>query len=615
MWGRGTVLGGRYTLTERIGGGGMGDVWRAEDEVLGRQVAVKVLHAALLEDEQFAERFRREARMLAALSHPGIVDVHDYGESVDGPGGQVAYIVMELIDGRPLHEVLAADGPLSAERTLGLLAGALDALHAAHQQDIVHRDIKPSNLMVRADDRVVVTDFGIATAATSTKITASHAVLGTALYMAPEQAEGAVTTPLSDLYSIGVVCYELLTGQVPFGGESVLEIVLKHVREPAPGLPPSFSPAVRQFVATALAKQPEHRYPDAATMAAAARAALTGTGGPVTVPATAVGTPPALLATPVTVVAAVGDQARTRPEPKRRRFRVLVPLIVPVVITAGAGGALLIDRSPLGSQAKGNTPSQSAPVVGGSNSATAPAGSSPPASAVAETPAAPASAPPADPNAGQAPANQPAGTVPNTGGGNAGGNAGGTGTGSGTGSGAGNNNGGAGSNNNGGGTPGGGGGGSNPAPTKPSPAPTTPPPAPSVPAECGGKGWSYVTGVGSGMKLGLAGDPVAGTTAVMGGRTEFGWMRSDQGPGGWYYLYPCNLAKPMLVQGMGDGAVEVNPDFSALTSWGLINTGSGSIYLKDYSSSLCMTDNGAGKAVTMQTCTPGNKSQQWRVNW
>ncbi|WP_457033138.1 serine/threonine protein kinase [Kitasatospora sp. P5_F3] len=607
MWGRGTVLGGRYTLTERIGGGGMGDVWRADDGVLERQVAVKVLHAALLEDEQFAERFRREARLLAALSHPGIVDVHDYGESADGPGGQVAYIVMELIDGRPLNEVLAEDGPMSAERTLGLLAGALDALHAAHQRDIVHRDIKPSNLMVRADDRVVVTDFGIATAATSTKITASHAVLGTALYMAPEQAEGAVTTPLSDLYSIGVVCYELLTGQVPFGGESVLEIVLKHVREPAPGLPPNFSPAVRQFVATALAKQPEHRHPDAATMAAAARAAIAGTSGPATVPATAFGLPPALLATPVTVVAAVGDEPRTQAEPRRRRSRILIPLIIPIVITAGAGTAVLIDQGALRSQAKGSGSSPSSSVTGGTNSGTSPAGSPPASSAAVETPSAAASAPAADPNAGQGTANQPGGTVPNTGGGNAGG----TGTGTGSGSGTGNNNGGAAVS--GGGTPGGGGGGSTPAPPRTVPATTTPPPpAPSVPAECGGKGWGYITGVGSGMKLGLAGAPVAGTAAVTGGRTEFGWIFTI-GSGGWYTVNPCNLSKPVLVQNQGSGVAELNPDWSFLTNWTVVNTGSGAFYLKDYSSTNCLTDHGSGQKATMTTCTPGSKAQQWTI--
>lgn len=197
----------------------MGAVWRADDEVLARQVAVKILHPALFEDGTFATRFRREARLLAALNHPGIVDVHDYGESGEGTDDRIAYIVMELVDGQPLHEALAESGPMPAERALGLLAEALDALHAAHRRDIVHRDIKPSNLMLGADGRVTVTDFGIARALASTKITASHSVLGTALYMAPEQAEGAATTPACDLYAIGVVCYELLTGETPFTGE------------------------------------------------------------------------------------------------------------------------------------------------------------------------------------------------------------------------------------------------------------------------------------------------------------------------------------------------------------------------------------------------------------
>ncbi|MFF1795416.1 serine/threonine-protein kinase, partial [Kitasatospora sp. NPDC058263] len=187
MSSRGTVLGGRYTLTERIGGGGMGSVWCADDEVLARQVAVKILHPGLVEDGAFVKRFRREAQLLAALKHPGIVDVHDYGESGEDAGDdRVAYIVMELIDGQPLDKVLAESGPMPPERALELLATALDALHAAHRQEIVHRDVKPSNLMVRSEGRVTVTDFGIARAVASTRITASHAVIGTALYMAPE---------------------------------------------------------------------------------------------------------------------------------------------------------------------------------------------------------------------------------------------------------------------------------------------------------------------------------------------------------------------------------------------------------------------------------------------
>ncbi|MEU6237626.1 protein kinase, partial [Kitasatospora sp. NPDC047058] len=276
MTGRGAVLGGRYTLTEWIGGGGMGAVWRADDRVLERQVAVKVLHAGLLEEGTFARRFRREAQLLAAISHPGIVEVHDYGESggaAEGgaEGERIAYIVMELVDGRPLDKVLAEDGPMPPERALGLLATALDALQAAHQQEIVHRDVKPSNLMLGADGRVTVTDFGIARALVSTTLTATNVVIGTALYMAPEQAGGGGVAPASDLYSLGVVCYELLTGTPPFTGESVVEVALKHVQQPAPELPGQFPPAVREFVARALAKQPGDRFADAASMAAAAR--------------------------------------------------------------------------------------------------------------------------------------------------------------------------------------------------------------------------------------------------------------------------------------------------------------------------------------------------------
>ncbi|MCB5182145.1 protein kinase domain-containing protein, partial [Streptomyces antimicrobicus] len=277
MWGRGTVLGDRYTLTERIGGGGMGEVWRADDGVLRRQVAVKVLLPTLLDDPAFAARFRREATVLASLSHPGIVDVHDYGESEIDSGERVAYIVMDLVEGRPLNEVRAQGGPMDPEQALDIAGQALDALHAAHLQGVTHRDIKPSNLMLGADGRVTVTDFGIArSSAASTGITDSHAVLGTALYMAPEQAEGLGAVPASDLYSMGVVVYELLTGEPPFTGESVVEIALKHVREPAPDLPQALPEPVRAFVARALLKRPEERYADASVMAAAARRAAAG---------------------------------------------------------------------------------------------------------------------------------------------------------------------------------------------------------------------------------------------------------------------------------------------------------------------------------------------------
>ncbi|MBN6547966.1 serine/threonine-protein kinase, partial [Actinacidiphila bryophytorum] len=267
MWDRGTVLGGRYTLAERIGGGAMGDVWRADDGVLERRVAVKILRPELFEDARFAKRFRREALILATLDHPGIVDVHDYGENAVGDGGRVAYIVMELVEGRPLGELLKDGVLLPPEQAMGIAADALDALHAAHRRQVVHRDVKPSNLLVCADGRVKVTDFGIAVDLATSKITPDHAVVGTALYIAPEQVEGHGTTPACDLYSMGVVCYKMLTGKVPFDGERAIELLLKHVQQPAPALPADVPQPVRDFVATALAKKPEDRFPDAAAMA------------------------------------------------------------------------------------------------------------------------------------------------------------------------------------------------------------------------------------------------------------------------------------------------------------------------------------------------------------
>ncbi|PBC76017.1 serine/threonine-protein kinase [Streptomyces sp. TLI_235] len=372
MWGRGTVLGGRYTLTERVGSGGMGEVWRADDGVLKQQVAVKIMQPALLADRSFTERFRREARLPATLRHPGIVHVHDYAEPADDADEQIAYIVMEFIDGRPLNSVLADEGPMVPARALGLLADALGALHAAHQQDIVHRDLKPSNLMVRSDGGVTVTDFGIAHAMAGTKITTTNSVLGTALYIAPEQADGKSTTPLCDLYSIGVVCFELLTGRLPFTGETVLEIVLKHIQQPPPRLSDEIPRAVRDFVATALAKDPAQRFPDAGAMAAAARAAAArpGAGQPVREP-----TVFATVPEPVPREAPQAETPRTAPtEPaQHRRSRLIVPIIIPVVISAGVGSVVLIEQAPWQSRAQGAgpQPSVAAPFSPGAASAAA----------------------------------------------------------------------------------------------------------------------------------------------------------------------------------------------------------------------------------------------------
>ncbi|MFC5886720.1 serine/threonine-protein kinase [Kitasatospora sp. CM 4170] len=662
MSSRGTELGGRYTLTERIGGGGMGSVWRADDRVLARRVAVKILHPGLVEDGTFVQRFRREAQLLAGLKHPGIVDVHDYGESGGDGEERTAYIVMELVEGRPLDKVLAEGGPMEPERALGLLATALDALAAAHRQDIVHRDVKPSNLMLRPDGQVTVTDFGIARAVASTKLTASHAVIGTALYMAPEQAEGKSVAPASDLYSIGVVAYELLTGKPPFVGESVLEVALKHLREPVPELPAAFPAAVREVVARALAKQPEERFADAAAMAAAARAAIGAEPGPAAAgadgaaggaaaggaakaatggapaPAAAAPTPDAPAGGAAGEVGQVKDRDATEPGTRRRRHGFLVPVVLPVVITATTATVLLIDRAPFSSNAE--TPNGQPPVV-----VTAPAttGGTPPATGSPTTP--PPSTPPptgtpAPETTTPAPGTQPApaagnqpGTVPNPGGGAvAGGAAGGGGAaagGQGTpprtgGAAGGGGNGGSGSGSaTGGGGTNGGGAVPPPAATQAPPAATSapqPPPAttapqqPSVPAGCGGSKWGSIVSVASGLKLGLSKDsPVGGQAVVMGGTTAYGWVRSDPNPGGWYQIYPCNLSGPALVQET-DGRVSLSGGFSVLNNWTVAAASTpGAFALKDYMGQSCLTDNGAGRQATMVTCTPGNKSQEFRI--
>ena len=270
------TLGGRYRLDERIAGGGMGEVWRGTDQVLGRTVAVKVLLPSLLNEPGFAERFRGEARTMATVNHPGIVDVYDYG-SDDAVG---AYLVMEYVEGEALSNTLSKVGRLTPARTMDLVAQAAEALQAAHDRGVVHRDVKPANLLVRPDGRLVLTDFGIARSAMVGQLTAVGSVLGTASYISPEQASGGVATPLSDVYALGVVAYQCLSGRRPFDGDNPLSIAMKHVHDrPAP-LPLDAPPAVRAVVERAMAKDPAARFPTAAAFAQAARQAASGHPAP-----------------------------------------------------------------------------------------------------------------------------------------------------------------------------------------------------------------------------------------------------------------------------------------------------------------------------------------------
>src|SRR3954447_513775 len=268
MMSPGTTLGGRYRLDERIAGGGMGDVWRGTDEVLGRTVAIKVLLSALMEEPGFAERFRGEARTMATINHPGVVDIYDYGSE-----NATAFLIMEYVEGDALSRTLGRVGRLTPARAMALIAQAADALHAAHEKGIVHRDVKPGNLLVRPNGTLVLTDFGIARSELVGQLTAAGSVLGTASYISPEQATGAVATPASDVYALGVVAYQCLSGRRPFEGDNPLEIAMRHVRETPRPLPADIPPAVRAIVERAMAKDPGARWPSAATLAAVARQA------------------------------------------------------------------------------------------------------------------------------------------------------------------------------------------------------------------------------------------------------------------------------------------------------------------------------------------------------
>ncbi|MEV0567474.1 protein kinase [Dactylosporangium sp. NPDC050588] len=270
MTGTGTVLAGRYEIGHHIASGGMGDVWQGHDRVLGRTVAVKLLRAPT-GDPSFIDRFRTEARTMATISHPGVVDVYDFG---DDPTAGV-YLVMKYIDGESLARTLDRSPRLSAETTMRLVAEAALALHAAHEKGVTHRDVKPANLLIRPDGSTVLTDFGIARSATSTHETSMGLLLGTASYIAPERAAGDPATAQSDIYSLGVVAYRCLAGDLPFTGESMLQIALRHAHDEPPPLPSDVPPAVRSVVARAMAKNPADRWPSGAALAAAAREALT----------------------------------------------------------------------------------------------------------------------------------------------------------------------------------------------------------------------------------------------------------------------------------------------------------------------------------------------------
>lgn len=260
----GHELGGRYQIIERIGGGGMALVYRAQDILLNRNVAIKVLRQQFVNDEEFIRRFRREAQSAASLSHPNIVSVYDVGQE-----GDVHYIVMEYIEGRNLNEIIKERAPLQVDEAVRIASQIADALDHAHMNHIIHRDIKPHNILIGRNGWVKVTDFGIARAVTSTTITQTGSVVGSVHYFSPEHAKGVTTGEKSDLYSLGIVLYQMLTGRLPFLGESPISVALKHLQEhfdEPRSVNPMIPQSVENIILKSMRKNPGERYESAKEM-------------------------------------------------------------------------------------------------------------------------------------------------------------------------------------------------------------------------------------------------------------------------------------------------------------------------------------------------------------
>ena len=338
-----TVLSGRYRLRKRLASGGMGTVWEATDRNLKRPVAVKLLNEALMDDERFIERFRREARAVAGLVHPNVAGVFDYGEDRGRP-----YIVMELIDGETLAQITARSGPQDPGEVARIGADAAVALAAAHEAGIVHRDVKPANIMVTRRGDVKVMDFGIAAEALAggTGLTGTGMIMGTARYLSPEQAQGHPATPASDIYSLGAVLYELLAGRAPFEHDSPMATAMAHVNEvPAPfsEVRPDVPPSLAATVERCLAKDPADRSAQAASLAEELRGQVPTAGEPelAGVQGKAEDAPTAVLPMAEATDRLAVQPAARRPERPGRRGKILFALLGLAVLAAVVIGVVL----------------------------------------------------------------------------------------------------------------------------------------------------------------------------------------------------------------------------------------------------------------------------------
>jgi serine/threonine protein kinase len=354
-----SVIAARYEVGPLIGRGGMAEVYSAFDRTLGRTVALKVLHEALSADHRAVARFRREARAVAALAHPNIVSIYDVG--VDG---ETPFLVMELVDGETLSTIVWHEAPLAFDRAVGIAADVAKALAFAHDRGIVHRDVKPGNVMVGPTGNVKVLDFGIARAMHWTPLTEGGPIQGTAEYVSPEQVRGLALDGRSDVYSLGIVLYEMLAGHPPFRGDTAVAVAFRHLEEPPQPLRatrPRVPPAIEAIVMRCLAKKQRRRYQDAARLAedlAAAADLLTPEVDrpdlPITHEVVRTDTPllPAADATPPTGEVVPGRVDRTKSRTRVRTKLLLVAAVVAVAIL-GAGTSFLLKGSP---PARASTP-------------------------------------------------------------------------------------------------------------------------------------------------------------------------------------------------------------------------------------------------------------------
>jgi serine/threonine protein kinase len=345
----GSVLADRYEILELVGTGGMSSVYKAHDRLLERNVALKVLHPHYGEDDEYVQRFRHEARSVAQLSHPNIVTVIDRGEA-DGH----QFIVFEFVDGENLKELVQRTGALPARRAVELGIAMADALAFAHDHDLVHRDVKPQNVLLNGDGDAKVTDFGIARSLdVEHGVTQTGTVLGTSNYLSPEQASGKTVTPATDVYSLGIVLYELLTGDVPFPGENFVAVAMKHINDPAPDVlerRPDVPVRLAATIDRALAKDPADRFPSMGALSSELRQTLAEMGDP--------GADRTFIAPSPVLRESAPHRARTAP---RRRWPIyaLLGLVAAAAIVAGVLGL----GGSKGGKPKTTVPGGGAPVA------------------------------------------------------------------------------------------------------------------------------------------------------------------------------------------------------------------------------------------------------------